>query len=280
MKYIVVFILLLSSIFARVINFSPLPVDKAPKLFVEYEPLLKYLEQETGYKFKFNYSKNYVEIIEKFESGQLDIIELGPLPYVKLKEKYTDAYAFLTFLSKKGKDSYTCEFVSTDKNIKSIQDINKDVNIKLTRKLSTCGYLMSEFILQNSGKSLKNLNYEYVGAHTKVLLDLLLEENTAGTAKSTIVDKYEHFNFTKLGSSPSIPGFAFVANKKTISNEEIKNIQKALLKLHPLENKEDKKFVSNWSENTKYGCRVTKKHAYKEIFDAIKLIKIPRKSKK
>jgi len=280
MKYIVVFILFFSSIFARVINFSPLPMDKAPKLFIQYAPLLQYLEAETGYKFKFNYSESYREIIEKFKKGQLDVIELGPLPYVKLKENYSYAYAFLTFLSKKGKDSYTCEFVSTDKNIKSIKDINKDVNIKLTRRISTCGYLMSEFILKNSGKSLKNLNYEYVGAHTKVLLDLLLEENTAGTAKSTIVNKYQHFNFTKLGSSPPIPGFAFVANKKTISDEEIKNIQKALLKLHPLENEEDKKFVSNWSENTKYGCRVTKNHAYKDIFDAIKLIKVPKKSKK
>lgn len=278
MKYIVIFILLFSPIFARVINFSPLPMDKAPKLFIQYAPLLKYLEEETGYKFKFNYSDNYVEIIEKFKNGQLDIIELGPLPYVKLKQNFNDAYAFLTFLSNKGKDSYTCEFLSTDKDIKSLKDINKDVNIKLTRKISTCGYLMSEFILKKNGKSLENLHYDYVGTHSNVLLELLLKENTAGTAKSTIVNKYKHFDFTKLASSPPIPGFAFVANKKIITQEEINNIQKALLKLHPLENSEDNKFVMNWSENTKYGCKVTKKNAYKDIFDAIKLIKIPKKS--
>ena len=279
MKFIIVLMLLFISIFARVINFSPLPMDKAPKLFIQYAPLLKYLEEETGYEFKFNYSENYVQIIEKFKNGQLEIIELGPLPYVKLKEDFNDAYAFLTFLNNKGKDSYTCEFLSTDKSIKSLKDIDNDINIKLTRKISTCGYLMSEFILKKNGKSLENLQYDYVGTHSNVLLSLLLKENTAGTAKSTIVEKYKHFNFTTLASSPPIPGFAFVANKKIITQEEINNIQKALLKLHPLKNSEDKKFVSNWSENTKYGSQLTKKDAYKDIFNAIKLIKIPKESK-
>jgi len=45
MKYIIVFILLFSSIFARVINFSPLPMDKAPKLFIQYKPLLNILKK-------------------------------------------------------------------------------------------------------------------------------------------------------------------------------------------------------------------------------------------
>lgn len=279
MKYIFIFLFLFSPIFARVINFSPLPMDKAPKLVMQYTPLLKYLEEETGYEFKFNYSEDYVEIIEKFKNGQLELIELGSLPYVELKKDFDDAYAFLTFLSNTGKDSYTCEFLSLDKNIKSLKDLNKDVDIKLTRKISTCGYLMSEYILKQNGQSLENLNYDYVGTHSNVLLELLLKEHTAGTAKSTVVHKYRHFNFKKLANSPPIPGFAFVANKKIITQEEINNIQKALLKLHPLENNEDKKFVSSWSENTKYGAQITKENTYKEIFEAIKLIKIPEKSK-
>jgi len=265
---------------AQVINFAPLPMDKAPKLFIQYAPMLEYLEKETGYEFKFNYFSNYNEVIEKFKEGKLDILELGPLPYVRLKESYKEANAFLTFLTKNGEDSYTCEFLTTDKKIKSLVDIDKNVDIKLTRKLSTCGYLMSELMLRQNGKTLEKLNYEYVGTHSNVLLSLLLKENRAGSAKSTIVNKYKHFNFTKLKSSPPIPGFAFVSNGKTISNKKIQKIQEALLKLQPLDNKRDKVFVSGWSENIKYGSIRTKDDSYAGIFDALKTIKIPNEDKK
>ena len=281
MKFLfTILFIFLFSLHAKVINFSPLPMDKAPKLFIQYTPMLEYLEKETGMKFKFNYSSNYDEIIEKFKKGELDIIELGPLPFVKLKDKYTDANAFLTFLTKNGEDSYTCEFLTTDKNIKTLNDINTDINIKLTRKISTCGYLMSEFMLRENGKSLERLNYEYIGIHSNVLLALLLEDKTAGSAKSTIVNKYKHFDFHTLKSSPPIPGFAFVANMKTISNKQIEKIQEALLKLKPLENKKDKNFVLNWSENTKYGCVKTQKDSYKDIFKALETIAIPKEDKK
>lgn len=280
MRCFFILLVFIVPIFAKVINFSPLPMDKAPALFAQYSPMLKYLEKETGYQFKLHFSESYDDIIEKFKKGELDLIELGPLPYIRLKEKYNDAHAFLTFLSSKGKDSYTCEILTTDKNIKSLKDINEDVDIKLTRKVSTCGYLMSEIVLRKSGKSLENLNYDYVGTHTNVLLELLIKESTVGTAKSTIADRYTHFNFTKLASSPAIPGFAFIANKKTILDEDIKNIQQALLKLRPLENKNDQNFVSRWSDNVKYGAQITKKDAYKDIFDALKLVKVPQKSSK
>ncbi len=280
MRFLLPLFLLLLSLNAKVINFSPLPMDKAPKLFIQYSPLLEYLEKETGYEFKFNYSTNYSDIIEKFKKGELDIIELGPLPFVKLKERYEDANAFLTFLTKNGKDSYTCEFLTTDASIKSLSDIDKNTDIKLTRKISSCGYLMSEFMLREHGKSLENLNYEYVGTHSSVLLSLLLEGKTAGSAKSTVVYKYKHFDFKTLESSPPIPGFAFVANMKTISTTQIEKIQNALLKLKPLEDTNDKNFVLNWSENIKYGCVKTKKDSYADIFKALKTIKIPEVDKK
>lgn len=250
-------------------------MDKAPKLLLQYSPMLEYLEKETGNSYNFVFSANYDEIIKNFQDGKIDIIELGPLPFVKLKQEYAYAQPFLTFLTKEGEASYTCEMLTTDKNIKSISDIDEKVHINLTRRISTCGYLMSEFILRNNGKTLKNLDYEYVGAHSTVLLHTLLEVMSVGCAKSTVLNKYKSFNFYTLASSPKIPGFAFIANQKTINQKDIDKIRNAILKLKPLENDKDMNFTKTWGENIKYGAVLTEENAYEDIINALKIIDIP-----
>jgi phosphonate transport system substrate-binding protein len=255
-------------------------MDKAPKLFAQYKPMLDYLEKKTGYKFEFVFSSTYEDLIDNFKNGKVDIVELGPLPFVKLHSSYKDAEAFLTFKSKNQKPFYTCNLVTTDEDINSLDDINtKGTKIILTRRLSTCGYLMSEFIFNKNSKSLKSFDYKYVGAHSKVLLELLLEDNSIGTAKSTIVNKYNNFKFKLLAKSPPIPGFAFVANKKTISQEQIHKIQKAILALQPATEKKDAEFISKWGSNIKYGAIKTKLDAYDVIKKSIKNIQIPEEKR-
>jgi len=282
LRFLFVFLFTFITLVAETIKFSPLPMDKSSKIFLQYSDMLKYLEKETGYSFEFVYASSYEELIDNFKDGKIDIIELGPLPFVKLKSVCKYAEPFLTFKSKEGKANYSCDILTTNKKIKNIKDIfNAKINKKmiLTRKLSTCGYLMTEFVLNDYSLSLESLDYNFVGTHSNVLLELLLKENTIGTVKSTVANKYKHFNFNKIIQSPSIPGFAFIANKKKISDLQVQKIQKAILKLNPLENKDDKKTVMKWSENTKYGAIKTKKDAYKIVYKALQQVKIPVEDK-
>jgi phosphonate transport system substrate-binding protein len=279
MRYFLVLSILIVAIHAKVINFSPLPMDKAPQLYAQYNVMLKYLEQQTGYKFNFIYSTSYKELLRNFEEGKIDIIELGALPYVKLKEQFKEAYPFLTFNSKYGKPYYSCDLITTEKDINKFSDIVHTNEVILTRSLSTCGYLMSEYIMKQNGETLKNFNYQYVGTHSNVLLKILLDENTIGTVKSTVLDKYSQFKFKTLAKSPNIPGFAFVANKNTIGSKEIKNIEDAILKLNPLDNEKDKDLVSKWSVNTKYGAVKTDEKAYDIVIKSIQTIEIPKEKR-
>lgn len=280
MKHILIVILFMCSVAAKVINFSPLPMDKAPKLFIQYNEMLEYLEKETGYKFNFVYSASYKELIKNFKDGKIDIIELGALPYLKLKETFKEAEPFITFNSQDGKAHYTCDIVTTDPKIKNFQDIKNTHQVTLTRSLSTCGYLMSELMMKNNNKTLEDFSYEYVGTHSNVLLKLLLNDNTIGTVKSTVLNKYQQFEFTTLAQSINIPGFALISNKNTLSNKEITKIKKAILKLQPLQNKKDQELVLNWSTNTKYGAISTTESSYAEIQKAMNEIKIPKRVEK
>jgi len=281
MKLFLILIFLVVSLYcdSKVINFSPLPMDKAPKLFIQYDQMLKYLQKETNIKFNFIYSSSYKELIRNFQDGKIDVIELGALPYVKLKQKFKQAEPFLTFNSKDGNPYYTCNLITKEKNINSFLDIVNTNDVILTRSLSTCGYLMSELIMQKNNKTLKNFNYQYVGTHSNVLLKLLLDENTIGTVKSTVLNKYDQFKFKNLAKSPNIPGFAFIYNMNNLNEEHIKKIQKAILKLDPKNNKKDKQLMSKWSYNTKYGAVKTDIKAYDIVYETMKNIKIPKDNK-
>jgi phosphonate transport system substrate-binding protein len=251
-------------------------MEKAPTLFKQYKPMLKYLEKESGLKFKLVYSSSYKEMIENFKNGKIDVIELGPLPFVKLNMQYKHSKPFVTFLSKDGKDSYNCLLVTTDKDKNTLKDLNSKTKIKLTRKLSTCGYLMSEKMLNKEGLSLENFDYEYIGTHTDVILKVILSYNTVGGVKSSVFENYKHIgNVKAIATSDDIPGFAFVANTKTLSKENIQKMTNALTKLHPLENEKDFEITHKWSKNTMYGCIPTKKDAYKNIQKALEEIVIP-----
>lgn len=277
MKLLFIYLTIFTFLGAKVITFSPLSMDKSPKLFLSYKPMLKYLEKETGYTFKYYFSPTYKDLLIDFQHKKIDIVELGPLPFLKLYTQYKEAKPFLTFKSKNYRPYYTCNMVTTDKNINTLDDVipNK-IQIELTRKLSTCGYLMSEYILNTKNKTLKDFNYKYNGTHSNVLLQTLFNHNSVGIAKSTIIDKYKPFKFKIIQKSPDIPGFAFVANTKTLTKEEIKNIQNAIIKLDPQHNLQDRKLMSEWSSNTKYGAIKTKKDAYNLILKTMDKIKIPK----
>ena len=277
MKLLFILFTFITLLNARVITFSPLSMDKSPKLFLSYKPLLKYLEKETGYKFKYYFSPTYKDLLIDFQHKKIDIVELGPLPFLKLYSQYKHAKPFLTFKSKNYRPYYTCNMVTTDKSINTLNDVvSNKVQIELTRKLSTCGYLMSEYILNTQNKTLKDFNYKYNGTHSSVLLQTLFNHNSVGIAKSTIIDKYKPFKFKIIKKSPDIPGFAFVANTNTLTTEEIRNIQNAIIKLNPEYNKKHRKLMKEWSSNTKYGAIKTKKDAYSLILKTMDEIKIPK----
>jgi len=279
MRIFIIISVFIIGLCAKVITFSPLPMDKAPQVYAQYHEMLQYLEKETGHKFKFIYSSSYKELIKNFKEGKIDFIELGALPYVRLKEHFNQAYPFLTFNSKYGKPYYTCNLITTEKNIDTFTDITHVNEVVLTRALSTCGYLMSEHIMKNNKESLENFHYYYVGTHSNVLLEILLRDNTVGTLKSTVLDKYSQFKFKTIEKSPNIPGFAFIANKNTMRMKEINSIKKAILKLDPFKSAHDKDTVSKWSVNTKYGAIETDPKVYDIVLDSLKKIQIPQEKR-
>jgi ABC-type phosphate/phosphonate transport system substrate-binding protein len=195
------------------------------------------------------------------------------LPYVRLQEKVTNSKPIVTFLNKNGKPFYTCQLITSDNNIKSLNDIRKDTKILLTNKLATCGYLMTEYIFKKQGKTLNNYAHKYIGTHIDVVFNVTLKDNLIGGVKSKVADNYHHF-IKILDESSTIPEFSLVVNKNIVNLKQQNKIIDALISLKPLDNKIDKTLMLNWSSNIKYGAIKTEKNIYKSILKILKEIKV------
>lgn len=265
MKLFLLIILLNSFIFSKEFRFSTLLTDRTVLLETEYSYLLNYLEENTPYKFKFIYSQNYEELVKMFKEDKIDILALDAIEYVKLKRYFPYVEAFMNFLNYKGENFYHCYAVTGDYSIKKLEQINNKTIIKLNKDISTCGFYIGKYLLSKY-IPLNQLHYKEIDIHDNLILETLLEPKTLGFESSNFINQYKHFKFNLIKTDLKIPSFALIADTHILNKEEIKNIQNALIKLKPLENKEDKKITENWNINIKYGAVISNQRNYRDMY--------------
>lgn len=239
------FIANLSILAKDTLIFAPLPMLDKKVVFDEFYPMKISLEKKLNKKIDFYYAKDYAELLKDFESLKIDLIYLGPLPYVKLKENFKDAEPIIHFKEKNGNSFYTCSFVK----FLNTQKIKK---IALTQPLSTCGYLSVNYLLNYK---LEDYSYNYLGKHDDVALNIIKGNFDAGGLKSSIAQEYFHLGLEEISKTENLPGFALVANNKTLDDDFIKELKDIFLKL-------DKNDYSKWGKNIKYGFETASDNDY------------------
>ncbi|MCX8069347.1 MAG: PhnD/SsuA/transferrin family substrate-binding protein, partial [Thermodesulfovibrionales bacterium] len=90
-------LLFCSNIYAETIFFAPIPQVVKETTIGSNLPLVDYLKKTTNLPIELTYISNYEELIEQFKKGKVQIITLGPLPYVKLKSVFPHTKAIVLF---------------------------------------------------------------------------------------------------------------------------------------------------------------------------------------
>ncbi len=234
-----------------VLRFAPLPMENRKAVYKQFEPLRIYLQQITKKKVVFKFFDQYDQLLDAFIDDDIDLAYLGPLPYVELKNRYTETEPLVTFRESNGKAGYTCSLISLPENQILLSRI-EDKKIALTQRLSTCGYLSVNWLLAENGSDLEKNQYDYLGRHDAVALAVVRAEFDIGGVKTTIAHKYEHLGLTILAETDVLPGFALVANKKTITPEVSDAIRTFLPELQP-EGK-DREMMSAWGSKIANGA--------------------------
>ncbi|WP_167320717.1 PhnD/SsuA/transferrin family substrate-binding protein [Desulfocapsa sulfexigens] len=277
--YILLFLVCLCAMpaVAREIFFAPLPMEQKEKVIRQIMPMLHFLEKPLGQHLSVKYFSNYEEILDKFKTEEIDLVILGPLPYVQLRETYPDAEPVVRFLNEQGEGTYTCALVTgVESGLTSIAAL-KEQRLALTQPHSTCGYLCTDNLLQQVGLSVNDTDFQYLGSHQEVALAVIRGEFKAGGIKSSIGKKYVHLGLQFLAESASLPGFVLVANKRTLTDKQIEILRNVLLQLRPLDNPTHRKLVEEWGQGIRYGTLIAHDSDYDVIRDQLRGVIIPSK---
>lgn len=252
-------IMLLTSLNAtesRTISFAPLPMTSEKKTIQEFLPLVDYMQTHLHLKIKFNYKKDYNDILNGFMDGSIDIAYLGPLPYAILKSKYPYVKPIASFKRQDGRTSYRC---AISKFSKDTFNVNKPIRVALTQPLSTCGYYSTKKLLKEKfGILLENQKYDYTMSHTNALIGVMKEEFLLAGSSEDIAKKHESLGMEIIATTELLPAFAIVVNTKTLSSDEIEKITKTLLNI-------PKSSYENMGRRVQYGISPADVQSYDKI---------------
>lgn len=230
--FILLFLLcmnLYSAPIKKIITFAPLPISQKSNVVEEFLPLFNYIQKDSGIKTKFIYEKDYSTIIEKFTQNKIDIILLGPLPYIKLNQIYKFNEPIVSFKQKNGEAYYRCVLAKFGKDTINFKE---QLKVALTQPLSTCGYYMTNILLKKRYNiNLKKQKYDYTMSHYNALVGVLDGDFHIAGVKDDIANDFRTLGIRTIAQSKLLPGLSLVVNTKTLSKEQISMIQNLIVSI-------------------------------------------------
>ncbi|MBA3008466.1 MAG: PhnD/SsuA/transferrin family substrate-binding protein [Proteobacteria bacterium] len=211
--------------------YVPLPLENAEAVIASQAPMIRYLAEKLGVQIRIRYEKDYQQILQLFKEGKIDLVQLGPLPYVTLKKEYPQVQPLAIINESDGKPAYTCALVTSFDGPQSVQEINSPLT--LPQALSTCGHLSAALLLKDHQPDLEQLGYQYLGNHEKVALAVVRGEFKAGVMKTQVARKYQNLTLKVIKETVPFPGFVIVGNKKTLDIKQAMQIGQLLIQVSP-----------------------------------------------
>jgi phosphonate transport system substrate-binding protein len=222
-----------SLVMARELVYAPLPIENQATVVGSHAPMIQYLAEKLGVTIRIRYEKDNNRTVQLFKEGKIDLIQLGPLPYVTLKKEYARTLPLVIFNEADGKPFYTCALVTSFDGPPSVGEINSP--LALTQFFSTCGHFSATLLLRGHHLDLEKLGYEYMGTHENVALAVIREEYKTGCLKTSVAQRYENLTLKILQETPPFPGFVIAGNAITMEPAQLEKIRSILMQTSPAE---------------------------------------------
>jgi phosphonate transport system substrate-binding protein len=174
----------------QVIRFAPVPLEESKIVHEQFEGLVNYLQEQTGFEIRWVPLSDNAEIVRQFRAGAIDLAYLGPLPYVILARDHPAARPLCCFRDADGETAYTCSLIAVAESGLSLERL-KGVRFGLTQPYSTCGYLASSQMLAAAGLSLTGdgNSYSYAGNHSAAALGVAQGKYDVAGVKTSIAGR-------------------------------------------------------------------------------------------
>ena len=253
------------------------PRNSPQKDAAQYVPLIKYLEKETGLKFKLHFTSKNSSTVDDIGSGKTHFALMGAMGFLKAQMMF-DTKIIVRGINQNGESRYRSYFVT-----KVDSDINDISNLKGFRFAfgdisSTQGNLIPKIELKKQGISLDSFyNFGYTGSHQKCAESVISGLYDVCAMQDQLAQKLFKEGLVKIIFKSSWYPSSGVVASSIVEKDVVNKVKDALLKFDPVG--KDKKGLHNW-KNTEMplGFTAASSDDYDGLKDfALKLGMLPKK---
>lgn len=234
----------------RTLVLAPMPIEKPELVKRQWKPFSDHLEKTAGVTVRIEHFPSLDTVLAEFRAGRIDLVVLGPLPYLALHDTLHDSKAqiepLVSFREKDGQATLRCALVAPAEAKLAVRDI-KGKKIAFSQPLCTCCWFAGEVLLRAAGGSQEKNRFRYLGNHHEVGLAVVRGEFDVGVMLAGVAREFAGLGLTVIAETPPFPGFTLVANTTTVTPEQRARIRQALLSASA-ESRE------NWGAYTRHGA--------------------------
>lgn len=228
--------------YAQVFKVGLYPYDSPSKLYKDFKQLQNYLENKTGYKLEIIMARNYSTHIRNVGEGKVDIAILGPVPYVRVKDKFKNIEAVAKLSFSDNRMNNVVFIANSNSEINKLGDL-KGKSFAFGDYNSCGSHYFPRYILQKNSIKLSDFKlYDYLGSHSKVILAVAHGDFDAGGVREDIYRHYANRNVKIIGGPFEIAPHVIVFNVN-LNKVAVDKLKSALFSLN------DPKILNNLEEN-------------------------------
>jgi len=204
-----------------------------------YQPLAGYLSRKVGAKIELKILPRYGNIIDNFQSENLDGAFFGSFTYALAHAKLGVSAVARPLALDNTSTYYGVIFVRRDSGIRTIKEM-KGKRFAFVDKATTAGYLLPlEFFFEGGVKDYRKYFKEtyFTGTHEDAIYDVLNKRADVGAAKNTMYyrlasqDPRVRRELQILTRSPDVPENG-LALRRDLDDSLRKRFKEALLGMH------------------------------------------------
>lgn len=168
------------------LRLSMIPTTDPGKMLRESQPLVDYLQRETGAKIELTIPTNYAAVVEAIGSEQVDIAHFGGFTYVQA----SDRYGVRPLVQRDRDQNFHSVFITQPASpINGLADL-KGRSFAFGDVNSTSGHLMPEYFMRQSGVDPEVITKAvYTGGHDATALAVANRKVDAGAMDELVFDR-------------------------------------------------------------------------------------------
>jgi len=210
----------------------------------QYLPFLKYLERETGYKFKLHFTPTHKDIVDDIGKNYVQFAALGAVSFLQANEQY-GVIPLVRGVNLEGKAEYQSVFVvAPQSKVKTITDI-KGRRLAFGSRTSTQGHLIPRIVLSKKNINLDKLASSiYTGSHLNCANSVISNKSDVCSMQDTMAKVMVNQGLLRIVHTSNYYPSSGIAANCDVPAEIVDKVKQALLNFKP--QGKDKKGLYNW----------------------------------